>query len=474
MSRKRKTRSADSAVKPPTIELEATELPQGEETVAEPSANASDEVASEAPSTGEAAESAAAGEESEDKQAEAPDDAVSEEPGPTQERTAEEATEETAPVAVHSGGRRWLAAAVIAVIAAGAGAFLYREYGAQFFPSSGTTAAIEKLDARMAALEKAQGAAAGNAMAAGDKAKAAAEGLSKANARLDQLAAGLDDLKARVGARESSAADLKARLDKLAKTAQQSASEIAGLQSTLKTAVEAGKTSGEPGAASAMQVAALSGSVDALKKRVKTLEDDLASARQEVSSLSARLEKIASRPSAPVAGSKAAQLAAAYAAMEKRISEGKPFAAELDKLKALDPNLPGLEKLASVAGKGVVGESDLATRLDQALNEVTGTASAKSPSGGQGWLAALKRRVFSVIKVRKVGEPDWQAAGAMAKAALARGDLDGAVAALGPASSKTPKPIARWLAAADARRQVLDRLADLSVAVFQSVKRNAS
>lgn len=474
MSRKRKTRSADSAVKPPTIDLEATELPQGEETVAESSAGANDEMAPDAPAAGEAVENTAAGEPSEDKPAAVPDEAMSEEPAPAQETTAEEATEEPAPAAAPSGRRRWVVAAVVAVIAAGIGAFVYREYGAQIFPSPTTTAAIEKLDARMAALEKVQSAAAGTVAAASDKAKAAAEGLTKANARLGQLTAGLDDLKTRVGTSESSAADLKARLDKLARTAQQSASEIAGLQSALDAAAKAGKTGQQPGTAGAVQIAALTGSIDALKERVKTLEDGLTSARQEVSGLSTRLDKIANRPGAPVAGGKAAQLAAAYAAMEKRISEGKPFAAELDRLKALDPNLPGLTQLASVAAKGVLAESDLASELDKALREVIGTASAKSPPGEEGWLAALKRRVFSVVKIRKLGESDWQAAGAMAKVALARGDLDGAVAALGPAGNKTPRPIAQWLAAANARRQVLDRLADLSVAVFQSVKRNAS
>lgn len=474
MSRERKTRSTDNAVKPPTIDLEATEVAQGEELAADTSASASGEAAPEAPSASEAAESIEVGEETEGKRAEAPDEAVSEDPAASQESTAEETAEEPVPVAAQSGGRRWLAVAVIAVIAAGAGAFLYRDYGAQIFASSKTAATIDKLNARMAALEKAQSTAAGDVTAAGDKAKAATEGLAKANARLDQMTAGLDDLKSEMGASDTSAAGLKTRLDELARTAQQSASEIAGLQSALDAAAKAGKSDQQPGTAGAVQIAAFNNSVNALKERVKALEDGFASARSEVSSLSARLDDIARQPRAPEAGSKVAHLAAAYAAVEKRISEGKPFAAELDRLKGLDPNLPGLAELASVAGKGVLGESDLASGLDRALSAASGATQAAKPSGKESWLAALKRRVFSVIKIRKVGEPDWQVAGAMAKAALARGDLDGAVAALGPATGKTPQPIAQWLTAANARRQVLDRLAGLSAAVFQSVKRNAS
>ncbi len=216
-----------------------------------------------------------------------------------------------------------------------------------------------------------------------------------------------------MGASESSTANFKARLDELTKTAQQSASEIAGLQSALDAAAKAGKTGEQPGTAEAVQIAALTGSINTLKERMKTVEDGLASARSEVSSLSARLDDIAKQRRAPEAGSKAAQIAAAYAAVEKRISEGKPFAAEIDKLKGLDPNLPGLAELASVAGKGVLGESDLASGLDRALSAVTRVTQAATPSGEEGWLAALKRRVFSVVRIRKVGEPDWQAAGAM-------------------------------------------------------------
>jgi len=474
MSRKRKTRSADSAVKPPTIDLEATEVTKDEEPAAEASAPASDETAPEAPSASEAPEGAESGAEEEGKETEAPDEAASEEQAPSEESAPEETTEEPAPTASRTGGRRWLVAAVIAVVAAGGGAFLYREYGAQFFPSSGTATAIEKLDARIVALEKAQVTAASDVTAVSDKAKAAAEDLAKANTRLNDLTTGLDDLKAKVGTGETSTAGLKSRLDTLTKTAQQSASDIAGLQAALDAATKAEKNGQQPGTAGAVQIAALAGSIDTLKQRVKTIEDELTSARDAVSKLSARVDDIAKRPAAPQASGKVARLAAAYAAVEKRVSEGKPFSAELNQLKALDPNLPGLTELASVAGKGVLGESDLSGQLDRALSAVTGTTRTATPSNEQGWLAALKRRVFSVVKIRKVGEPDWQAAGAMAKAALARGDLDGAIAALGPANSKTPQPIAQWLSAANARRQVLDRLADLSAAVFQSVKRNAS
>ncbi len=160
MSRKRKTRSADNAVKPPTIDLEATEVTQGEEPVAETSASATDEAAPEAPPASEAAESTEVDGETEDKQAkvEAPDEAASTEPVPlarargggVRPRSPSRPPRSQAAVAgLRQQSLQWLPPGR---------SLLYREYGAQLFPSSETAAAIEKLDARMAALEKAQSA----------------------------------------------------------------------------------------------------------------------------------------------------------------------------------------------------------------------------------------------------------------------------------------------------------------------------
>ncbi len=261
---------------------------------------------------------------------------------------------------------------------------------------------------------------------------------------------------------------MKTRLDELARTAQQSASEIAGLQSALDAAAKAGKSDQQPGTAGAVQIAAFNNSVNALKERVKALEDGFASARSEVSSLSARLDDIARQPRAPEAGSKVAHLAAAYAAVEKRISEGKPFAAELDRLKGLDPNLPGLAELASVAGKGVLGESDLASGLDRALSAASG-ATRSGETFRQGELAGGAQ----ASGVQRDQDPQ----GGRAGLAGGRRHGQGGLGARRPrrcrcrfraGAGKTPQPIAQWLIRRQCPSAGSRPLAGLSAAVFQT------
>ncbi len=471
MTRKRKTKSADSVIKPPVLDLEATEVtePQGQEAqAAEPAA---DEVATGA---GESAGTEAADEEHTEVRADNKGEASEADAAP-EEATDEPGAEAAMPP--HAPGHKRLVTAMVVVglvVAGGGGAWLYRNYGEQWFGSPASNAALEALQTRLAGVEKAQSTT-GQAMASiADKAQAAADGLTQARTELASLSATMEKTRQTAKSNDAAITALQGRLDGLEASSQQSASDIAGLKTALAAATKSGNASSNNGAAFSLQIDRLSGSLDALGQRVKALEDELGTARDALSKLSARVDDVAKRAAAPQAGSKAARIATAFSELETRIGEGKPFGAEVDALAGLDPNLPGLTALKAAADKGVPGVDGLARQLDDALAELPDASSKSVNSGQEGWWAALKRRFFSVVKVRRIGVIDWHEAGAKAKAALARDDIAGAIAAFGPVTDSTPPAIASWLAAATARKQVLDRLSALSAAVLQSLKRNAS
>ncbi len=480
MTRKRKTKSTDSAIKPPVLDLEATEVadPQDQGTQApEPPADdgltASDEAATAGPATNNVATdspNAAASEMADDGDAGVEAEAADE---PSEEAVDEE---DAALPAQASGHKRLVAGAVVIglLVAAGGGAWLYRSYGEQWFGSPATSAALEALQTRLATLEKAQATAGQDLASIGVQARAAADSLARANTELSGLAGTVKEIRQAAKANDAAIAGLQGRLDGLEASGQQSAKEIAGLKTALASAVQTDNTSGDKGAAVSLQVGQLSGNLDALGQRVKALEEGLGTARDALKGLSARLDDVAKRASGPQAGSKAAKIATAFSALETRIGEGKPFGAEVATLAGLDPNLPGLTALKAAADKGVPGVDDLAQQLNDALAQLPDASSKSAEAGHEGWWAGLKHRVFSVVKVRRIGATDWHEAGIAAKAALARDDIAGAIAAFGPVTDATPPAIASWLAAATARKQVLDRLSALSAAVLQSLKRNAS
>ena len=471
MTRKRKTKSPDSVIKPPVLDLDATEIAEPQSQEAQATEPAADDVVTEA---GEAAGTESAGEEDAEVRTDETGE-PSETDAPPEEATNEPGAETAVPARAPGHKRLTTGAVVLGLlVAAGGGAWLYRSYGEQWFASPATNATLEALDTRVAAVEKAQTTAGQGLASIGDKAQAAADGLTRANTELVGLSAALKDIRETARTSDAAIAALQGRLDGLEASNQQSARDIAGLKTALAAAAKTDNTSSDNGAAVSLQLGQLSGNLDTLGQRVKALEDGLGTARDALSGLSARLDDVAKRAAEPQAGSKAAKIATAFSELETRIGEGKPFGAEVDTLAGLDPNLPGLTALKAASDKGVPGVDGLARQLDDALAQLPDNTGKSASSGHEGWWAALKRRVFSVVKVRRIGAIDWHEAGAAAKSALARDDIAGAIAAFGPVTASTPPAIASWLAAATARKQVLERLSTLSAAVLQSLKRNAS
>jgi hypothetical protein len=440
-------------VKPPVIELEATEI-AASEAIAEPQpaqAEAAPEARASTETTGEPAATAT------------PEDEV-----------AGRAAEGEAASRPHSHRGRLAAGAIVVLVAAAAGgAWLYREYAASLFPPREAVEARQAIESRLSALEGAQGRLEASLNDLAAKGEAASLALSAVGGEVKALAGEVGKLGQDAEAREAAAGALAERVAALDERLGRSATEVEGLKAAL-AAVRAALASGEADASGKAQLGELLAGLETLGQRLSVAEAGLAAARQEIGALGQRLEEVARRDEALAPGGRAARLAAAFGALERAIAEGRPFRAELDALYALDPNLPGREALADEADAGVASLAALQSELEAALAAAGTEATARAEGGEEGWAARLKARFFSIVKVRKVGEVDWPSAGDAARGALARGDLAAAIAAFGPAGEAMPAPIARWLAAAKAREQALAALAALSPAVFAAVKRSAS
>jgi hypothetical protein len=149
---------------------------------------------------------------------------------------------------------------------------------------------------------------------------------------------------------------------------------------------------------------------------------------------------------------KSAAIAIAFANLRSALSEGRPYAAELDTIGALAPALGDLGVLPAYAEKGIPTVPELsrsfATAEDSAL-----AATAPAPSGS--FLDNLMASAESLVKIKRIDEPATGegpgAALARAKAALDKGDLALAVKEVETLDGAPRDAFSAWLGQARAR-----------------------
>jgi len=153
--------------------------------------------------------------------------------------------------------------------------------------------------------------------------------------------------------------------------------------------------------------------------------------------------------------------------IREAVDQGRPFPAEYNALKALarDPDLvAAAEPLADAAQSGVPSRAVLSKRLSELAGQVA-TATQASPESD--WGAQALARLRALVTIRRIdgtSQTGPEAAVSGAQAALARGDLAGAVAALDSLTGANAQAAHPWLRMARERLAVetaLDRLRQL-------------
>jgi hypothetical protein len=162
-----------------------------------------------------------------------------------------------------------------------------------------------------------------------------------------------------------------------------------------------------------------------------------------------------------------AALAVVLLQIREAVDQARPFPAEYNALKALarDPDLvASAEPLAETAQSGVPSRAVLSKRLSELAGQV---ATATEPPPESDWGAQTLARLRALVTIRRIdgaSQTGPEAAVSGAQAALARGDLAGAVAALDPLTGANAEAARSWLRMARERLVVetaLDRLRQL-------------
>lgn len=204
--------------------------------------------------------------------------------------------------------------------------------------------------------------------------------------------------------------------------------------------------------------------------RLAQLQDEIHRLAQGQEQSGERLAKLEARREAGASERGDQALLLALGQLRDRVQESRPFAAELSAVDALGRGRPEVhEAIQPLAASATAGIPSLAV-LTQRFSQEAAPALLREPAPkGDGWSDAVMERLRALVTIRRVGSSGStsrdpvEAAVAQAEAALAGGDLAGAVKAIEalPESAQTPaKP---WLADAHRRldaEQALARLTD--------------
>jgi hypothetical protein len=316
--------------------------------------------------------------------------------------------------------------AVAALAGAIGGGWLYKDVLASYLPSSEMTATRDRVDALEAQVRTLTDQLGGMASASGQlkdqfgslesQVKSAAE---KATGAADKSAA----LEARIAAIETAAKSASAEL------------------AEIKSLIAAGAGAAAPGDNS--------GALALLAKRLDALE------KQPIS-----------KPSEPFAAS--ANLSQSLSDLKAKIAAGAAYRAEVDRIAAMTPAAAGLDTLMARADAGLPNAAGLAAELAAIISQLPKPAAA-TPEADSGYLSNFWNAMGDIVRIRDIGQTDWQNLAAESAALAEGGDLAQAIGKIDSAEGTKPMPLAQWRDRAAARIALEAALEETANAVLRQI-----
>ena len=289
-------------------------------------------------------------------------------------------------------------------------------------------------------------------------------------------------------------AELEASLKTLAKTAEEGGSvaaaaaigqQIEEAEERLETKIAEALAKGEAVNASAIDqiedaLAELRAKLGALAEAelgtgdAGAFQPELAALAERLTKLEAMLSELAGAIDKEAAGAKSAALAIAFANLRAAVSEGRPYAAELDTLGTLTPALGDLGVLPANAEKGIPTLPELARSFAAASDEALAAA---APEADGSLVDSLMSSAQSLVKIRRIDDaPAGEGNAAVlarAKAALDKGDLAAAVKEVETLEGAAREALSAWLGQAHARLAAGETLKRLEGALLISMSGEA-
>ena len=205
----------------------------------------------------------------------------------------------------------------------------------------------------------------------------------------------------------------------------------------------------------------------ALQKKVAALESEFASARgqlnNDINNVRGEVTSAQKKIATASAGDRAARLALSAAALRTAVISGAPYAAQLAQAKSLGADAKTLAPLERFAQQGLSTRKELAGELSKLIPALREAAGAQETTGS--FLERLQANASKLVRITPVGAPagdDRSDVLARIAAEAARADIDSALADLGKLPDKVRDPAQEWIAKAKARQDALAALRQFS------------
>jgi hypothetical protein len=299
-----------------------------------------------------------------------------------------------------------------------------------------------------------------------------AEALSPLESRIAALEVNTSQTPAELVELEGRVSQLESSLKALAETASEGGSvaaaaaigqQIAEAEQRLDAKIAAALAEREVANASALQQ--VQGEFAELKAKFGALAEaelgagegadlgaDLNRLSDRIAKLEATLPDLLGAIGKEAAGAKTAAVAIAFANLRAAVSDGRPYAAELDTIGALAPALGDLGVLPAYAEKGIPTPPELARSFDISGDNAL---AARKPVADGSFLDNLWASAQSLVTIRRIDEPPAgegpDATLARARVALDKGDLEGAVKQVETLDGPARNAFSLWLGQARAR-----------------------
>lgn len=169
---------------------------------------------------------------------------------------------------------------------------------------------------------------------------------------------------------------------------------------------------------------------------------------------------------------RAAALVLAVGQLREAALSGRPYRQALGAIDGLAPDLNIPPVLVRGADQGLPTRATLAATFATLPDRL-----ARPVSDGLSWWSDLRAWAGGLVKIRRTGNvagPDAEAVGARAEAAMQRGDLAAAIAALKTLPADQVSAAADWIAAAELRLAAEAALDELQRAVIDRLGRDGA
>jgi hypothetical protein len=311
------------------------------------------------------------------------------------------------------------------LLSAIAGAWLYKDVLATYFPSD----QMHALQIRIDAIEQ------------GDKQLAQ---------KLNAVVGLTDEIKSQLGAAQAAAEDARKQAGEANVVASGSQTKIAELEKSIGLALSSvdelkNKIANGVPVAGSVDTSGLSARLDTLEKSISDLNITKTDAQTQNSKLSQT-----------------------YADLKAKIAAGSEYGAELKSISAIIPAAEGLDILTNDAPKGI----PTLAALSGALKAFAGQATkpAETPVVQDESLWGKTTSMFSgLITIRNTGEVDWAPAALQGAALVDDGKLSDAVILLEQNLNVMPQAIQEWRIAANKRIAADQAVEQLGRAVTRQI-----